>query len=285
MAGSKILAVEPNLFDRLSDRRVHNSIKKAQDLLYNRLNAEYLRLRLPAAREEGLKGNQAGRPAVISILIGVGIFAGLLCVSFYMGEAVKVIGAPFLFLPTQLGLVDRINPAAVVRWDLNSHETILKFNEAGPYVLYVADLDLLEISNGIEKNNAEPWLMVVNRQDRQKVQVNPIRRGLAPFDSVLARGRPVYSFSIPAPGIYELRHPARHEPVSLLPDTVTGRETVLWLAYLVQIAILAALVALLTLRSQRKQRRRLREIQSLKHIDGENFWKRELEKQEGGKQE
>lgn len=224
-----------------------------------------------------------GQPKISSIIAGIALFLGILLFFRYMGEAVKVIGAPFLYLPTRLGLVDRVDPSSVVNFRLNTHQTELEFNRPGRYTLYTADLDLLEISLSLEDSAAKPWLVVQNQTTHKPVEVVYVKRGLYPFDSLLAPGRSVFTFEIQTPGVYLLRHPARKAPVSILPDTVTGKEAVLWLAYLIQIGLILFVLSILVMRNNRRRFRHLQEIRNLKRIRGEEFWKEELERQTGHK--
>lgn len=226
-----------------------------------------------------------GQPKISSIIFGIAVFLGILLFFRYLGEAVKIIGAPFLFLPTRLGIVEPVNSSSVVNFRLDSRQTELKFNAPGRYVLYTADLDLLEITLTLESSTAKPWLVIQNKSTHKPVNVDFVKRGLSPFDTILASGRPVFTFEIQTPGVYVLHHPARKVPVAILPDTVTGKEAVLWLAYLVQIGVILLLVSILVLRNNRRRAKQLQEIRQLKHIRGEEFWKEELERQTGHKQE
>jgi len=232
-----------------------------------------------------METNQAGQPKIISIVIGVVFFAALLAVFLSLGEVVKLAGAPFLFLPVKLGLVEEVTASEVIHFNLNTRETTLDFKSPGRYVLYTADLDLLEITNALEAAKAEPWLKVQSQTEGETAAVSFVRRGLCPFDSALARGRPVFTFAIETPGVYVLRHPARKVAVAILPDAITGKEGVLALAYILQVGFLLGLAGILFYRARSNRSKRIREIRQLKRIRGEAFWQKELEKQKKDRQE
>jgi len=225
-----------------------------------------------------MSANQPGQPKIISIVIGVFLFTALLAFLLSLGEVVKLAGAPFLFLPVKLGLVEEVTAADVVNFNLDSHNTTLEFKSPGRYAVYTADLDLLEIANALEASGAEPWLKVQNQAGDQAVAIAFVRRGLTPFDSALARGRPVFTFIIETPGVYVLRHPARNAVATILPDAITGKEEVLTLAYILQAVLLLGLAGAIFYWARSRRLKRIRAIQQLKHIQGEAFWQKELEK-------
>ena len=227
-----------------------------------------------------METHQPGQPKIISIIIGVILFMVLLAVFLSLGEIVKLAGAPFMFLPVKLGLVEEVNPSQVIRLNLNTHETALRFKSPGRYAVYTADRDLLEITNSLEAAGTKPWLKVQSQLGGGTVPVSFVRRGLYPFDSVLARGRPVFTFVIETPGVYVLRHPARSAVAAILPDATTGKEGILTLAYILQIGVLSGLAGILIYRARRARLKRIQEIRQLKHIRGDAFWQKELERQQ-----
>lgn len=56
------------------------------------------------------------------------------------------------------------------------------------------------------------------------VQVSLIGRGMAIYDTPLARGRPLAGFEIVYPGIYTMAYPGRPVTIYILPDYLSGSE-------------------------------------------------------------
>ncbi|MCC6147376.1 MAG: hypothetical protein IT308_07395 [Anaerolineaceae bacterium] len=226
-----------------------------------------------------MKTSHPGQPKITSIVIGIAISIVLLGLFLSLGEVVKILGAPFLIIPAQLGLVEKVTAGDIINFRLNTRETTLKFNAPGRYALYTADLDLLEITNSLEQSGAQPWLRIEPQAGGKGLEVQFVRRGLSPFDSALVRGRPVFTFVIEKPGVYVLRHTARKAAVAILPDVITGKEGILTLAYITQIGIIAVSGGFFFFRARRQHLKRIQEIQQLKRIRGEAFWEKEAEKQ------
>lgn len=216
---------------------------------------------------------QSVSPKITSILIGVLLFIVLLVAFLSLGDILKYAGAPFLFLPCKLGMVEEVSSNEVVSFRLESRQTSLKFAAPGHYVLYTADYDLLTISDEIGISGSPPWLNINNTAAGEAVEVVYVNRGLRMYDSVLARGRPIYRFLIENPGVYTLDYPTRKAQVSILPDATFGKETMLFLAYALQIGVILAPLGFLYYRRRRRNIRRIREIRKLKTIRGSVFQK------------
>ena len=72
------------------------------------------------------------------------ILMGLLCT---LPSAVKRVGDIFLFLPSRLGLIQRVTPDQVNKIDLTTASpAILEFPRAGKYAVYSGDTALLALA-------------------------------------------------------------------------------------------------------------------------------------------
>ena len=79
-------------------------------------------------------------PKVYAIIFGVIAFTGLLMIVCFLSEAVKFVGAPFLFLPEKLGLIEVASREEVVKIEMSSGSTVLDFLRSGKYVVYTKGL-------------------------------------------------------------------------------------------------------------------------------------------------
>ncbi len=202
-----------------------------------------------------MSGSSYQPPAFRNILIGI-VLAGALVFLLVgaLAQVVKWAGQPFLILPSMLGLTGLVMPADVQHASLNTLGDTLQFNHAGRYALYTSNWDLLELTEKSLQQQRKPWLVITSQMSGTEVPVSYVERGLRPYDTPFAPGRPVMTFVIPAFGFYTVRHPDSAAGIALAPDYTTGREAaVAWL-----MAAQAALVALslAVVSGQRYARRR-----------------------------
>ena len=174
---------------------------------------------------------------VRSILLGLIISAILLVMLCSLSSVVKFTGAALLFIPEKLGLVQQVSRDQVISFGSSSRQTKLVFSGPGTFALYTSDYDLLVATSSLESSNAKPWLVVTQDDTGKKINVNYVRRGLRPYDTPLASGRPIFTFDIPAQGTYTLVHPTGKAQAFLVPDYTTGNESLIVLLYAIQIAV------------------------------------------------
>ena len=230
--------------------------------------------------------NQYRSPKVYAIIFGVIAFTGLLMTVCFLSEAVKFVGAPFLFLPEKLGLIEVASREDVVKIEMSSGSTMLNFTRPGKYVVYTKDYDLLIISDSLRDvnenienvENVHSWLSVLSVENGETLPISHIHRGLMPFDSPLAQGRPVLYFEITTPGWYELKYSTRQALIYVLPDYTTGKEGTIYLIYVVEFALLLIPVWILYSGFSQRRKEKTQEIQNLKHIRGDGFWESEYQK-------
>jgi hypothetical protein len=192
------------------------------------------------------------QPARIrNIILGILLFMVLLCALCNLSSTMKQVGNAFLFIPSQLGLLQRVKPAEVHTIDLRKPSPkLLELTRPGRYAVFTDDYDIL-MSNVL---NGPVWLQVKSHTTGEKVNVVSVNRGARPYDTALAAGRPIFAFDVTVPGVYEVAYYFRFASISIVPDYTTGKETVIVLAYIIQIAVILTLLAIFY--SQLNQRRR-----------------------------
>ncbi len=237
--------------------------------------------------------DQYRSPRVYAVLLGMIVFTLLLMVFCFLSETVKYIGAPFLFLPERLGLIEVASREEVVRIEMSSGSTVLDFERPGKYAVYTKDYDLLVITDSLRqanKNILNPedkhaWLTITSVDSGEPTLIGFFYRGLRPFDSPLARGRPILYFEIETPGQYQLQYSSRTAVFYIVPDYTTGKEGILYLIYLVEIGVLLIPVWILYSGYLQQKKEKTQEIQSLKQIRGDDFWKNEYQKKKQKEEE
>lgn len=194
-------------------------------------------------------------PSYRSIILGVLLAVLLLAAVLRMADLVKLTGAALMFLPARLGLVDMVARDEVIQLDFSSSPTTVEFVAPGPYLLYTNNYDLLVINDAVLESDAPPWLSATAASG-DPVDLELVERGLIPFDTPLARGRPVARLLILGVGQYSIVHPRRPTQVYVVPDYITDRIGFLTLASVMEIGI--AGVGALSFMSRRTRARRAR---------------------------
>ena len=210
------------------------------------------------------------RPAGFrSIGIGIAVFVILLLAVCSLSQGVKWFGSVLLFLPDRLGVVRTVRPGEVLELEMSKSPTQLTFTRAGLYQVYTSDYDLLVISDLLAASDAPPWVTVTHVAGGPPVRVTYIERGLLPFDTPHASGRPVLEIEISDPGAYVLDYPTRKATMSLAPDYATGHESLIYGAFAIQILILALPFGRLFLRREQHTRQlvRAKRRQSLEQFE------------------
>ena len=197
-----------------------------------------------------------------------------------LGAVVKFVGAGFMFIPSALGIVQRVSPQEVFVYDLSKSPTMVGISQPGRYAVYAYDYDLLTILDQLEQSGAAPWISLKSETTGEPVPVTFVSRGMRPYDTYLAKGRPVLSFVITRPGVYVMLHPAKQSTISIVRDYVTGHERALMLAYLVQIGLVVVPVGVVFLRRYLARREARRTSQRETRERAEAFWQREAHRDE-----
>jgi hypothetical protein len=218
-------------------------------------------------------------PRIRDIVLGMLIAAVCLGLLFSASSVVKWVGAPFLILPRALGIIGGFAPHEIVEIPLGSPPTGVTFPAAESYAVYVSDLRLLEVADVISDSGAPPWLVLQREDTGESVPVEAIARGLIPFDEPRVPGRPVYRFTIEEPGTYAVTHPRSVSSAFLVPDRITGKESQLAWAAVIQLALLAIPVLWVFMPRYLERRRRWRAHQKERRAATEHVRRRQAARQ------
>ena len=205
-----------------------------------------------------MKSESYRPPRIRTIGLGIGLFVVLLILICSLSQGVKWAGAALLFLPERLGLAEPVHRAEVTPLDMQISPLQVSFPDAQAYHVYTSDYELLVISDEIARSEAPAWLTVKRSGTDSRVRVTILTRGLRPYDSPWAAGRPVLAMQIEEAGSYILDFPTRKATMTIVPDRTTGREVVIYTAFAVQLALLAAPFAIALYRRELRLRGLLR---------------------------
>jgi hypothetical protein len=221
-------------------------------------------------------------PSIRNILLGILLFIVLVGLFINLPSAMKLVGNVFLYIPSQLGLIQRVRPGDVHTIDLRTASpTLVDIGKPGRYAVYTDDYDLLmnNVLNGVV------WLRINSHTTGEPVKVVPVERGARPYDTSLAAGRPILIFEVSVPDSYEFGYYFRYAFITIVPDYTTGKEPVIVLAYTVQIAILLTflgIVRYLYLQRHRTLPQSRGMVKTGRRIKGRAFW--EAKNQKGKKE-
>ena len=218
-------------------------------------------------------------PAIRNVVIGILLFAVFLVTVCSLPQVVKTLGAGLLYLPSRLGLVEMVHRDQVQAIDMHSAPPQINLPQARRYAVYTDDYDLLVMSDEITRSGAEPWLVVLSPGSHAELRLTGVERGLMPYDSPFAAGRPVYTFEVIEPGVHDVIFPRRTAAFYVLPDTTSGKERLILLVYAVQVAILVAAIAVPFRRAARNRRARLEAMLPPRPAQADDFWKAESRRQ------
>ncbi len=193
-------------------------------------------------------------PTFRAMLVGIVIVLVAVMLICALGDVLKIVGSPFLFIPGALGIIQTVGPEDVRTVEMADSPTIVRLMQPGLYAVYTDDADLLTITDSLINANANPWLKVKALDNGEKIPVTLIDRGLRLYDTPYARGRPIINFAITRPGAYELTYPRRNITMSIVPDYTTGHETMLAFIYLAQIALVVGILVFFWRRRTRTER-------------------------------
>lgn len=221
------------------------------------------------------------RAGVLQILLGIIIFVLVLAAICTLSAVVKQAGNALLYVPGWLGLVHRVTPAEIRELDLTGSPVMARFDRPGAYQVYTSDYDLLNISMLMEEGSTtKAWLKVVPAGSETSLPVAFVSRGLMPFDSPYAEGRPVLRFDVPQPGPYELVFPTRKASIYFVPDEVTGREWYYWLIFALEAFIVLVLPGRYLLRRIIEERTSFDEHRRTQRARADAFWQREEQRRQ-----
>lgn len=184
---------------------------------------------------------EAPAPTIRSIVAGIAAAILLLLAVFNLPMLVKSVGAVLGFLPSKIGLMQVVQPHEVLTVDISLSPTLVNITKPGDYLLYTNNYDLLVINDAVVEAESEPWL-TIEAENQEEIPVQLISRGMAWYDTIHAKGRPVATFHIESPGDYLITHPTRYDTASIVPNYTVGHEKWITFVYLAELGILIFIV-------------------------------------------
>ena len=116
-------------------------------------------------------------PRMRNIVIACVIFMALLGMLWTLRSSIKQVGDIFLYLPFQLGFVQRVAPEEIHIIDLNTGSpTSLEITKPGRYIVFTDDYYLL-LDSARSQGYDRVQLEVMSRTTGEPVNVAPINRG------------------------------------------------------------------------------------------------------------
>ncbi len=195
-------------------------------------------------------------PSIRAIVTGIGVLViGTILIVCNLTYIVKTAGWVLLLIPQQLGVIERTSPNEIQTIDLSTPGQEISFARSGSYFVYY---EFPFVTNDlVDGRDVPPHLVLACRGTEAPVPFEVVERGLRPYDTPFARGRPVFRFSLSAPDACQLTHSIRWTSIAIVPDHVTGKEAAITGSYVVELAVLCAVFgAPLYLRGQRRRHQR-----------------------------
>lgn len=221
-------------------------------------------------------------PRLRNIVAAIVVSIALLVLLFNLSGAMKSVGNLFLYLPARLGIIQQVTSEEVRTIDLSLPPPArLEITRPGRYAVFTSDYDLL-MTNIVSEDTTGSWLKVTSNATGRPITVTPVGRGLAPFDTVLAPGRPIFAFEAAVPGSYDLTYHVRPASIAVTPDYTTGKESLIVLVSFVQIAILLAPLGIVYYRRYQRYRMQmgsLRASTAERRAQSDGFWEAEVRAQ------
>lgn len=223
------------------------------------------------------------QPTFRSIFLGIALFIIALLAFFRIADVVKYTGTVLMYVPSRLGLIDMVTPKDVIPLPLEENPSLITIPAAGQYVMYLNNYDMLVVHDAVVASDTKPWMKLHSENLDTQVKLTLIGRGLTWYDTPFARGRPVVTFKIDQPGIYQFTHPVRQDFMYLVPDTMTGKESRITFWVLAEIALIGGVIFYIFRRRTASAREQHLRILAGNRARVEDTWKR-IEKRKEEKQ-
>jgi len=190
-----------------------------------------------------MAGYEGGSPSPTfrSIFGGIALALLLLLAFLNLATLVKIVGAGLAFIPGKIGLMHVVQPEEVISIDMSTSPSPITFTKSGNYAFFTDNYDLLVINDAIVEAGSKPWLKI-EADNGKGIQVNLISRGMAFYDTLLAKGRPVAIFTIETPGKYFITHPTRPTIANIVPDYTSGVESWITLLFIAELVIFIIII-------------------------------------------
>lgn len=184
---------------------------------------------------------EAPSPTIRSIVAGIAAAVLLFLAFLNLSTLLKSLGAVLGFIPDKIGIIQVVHPAEVIDFDVSVSPSQINFTKSGDYLLYTNNYDLLVINDAVVEAEADPWL-TIESENEDSIPVQLISRGMAWYDTIYAKGRPVAAFHIESPGTYIMLHPTRYGTASIVPNYTAGRENLVSFIYIAELTIIVWII-------------------------------------------
>lgn len=209
------------------------------------------------------------------ILITIIILLALIPFAIFSPDAVKIISLPFGFIPSKLGIQEQVGDNDKHLIELANPATPVQLNKAGLYALYSNDIEVIHHIRQYEAS----WLTLEEQATKLPTTLWVVERGVRPYDTLLARGRPLLRFQIVQPGSYVvLQSSGIIGTLTLVPDPNAQREKALNWAYAMQFFFIIAVVLIIYYRRYQWEQAQQQLLQAEKQKISEPFWQQEIER-------
>lgn len=214
------------------------------------------------------------QPTFGSILLGIALVILAFIAFLRLSDVVKYAGAALMYVPAKLGLFEMVMPQDIIPLPLANNPSSVTIPSPGQYILYLNNYELLAIHDAVVAGNSQPWINIQSVELGTEVEVTLIGRGLAWYDTPFAPGRPVISFKIDHPGVYQFIHSARPDTAYLVPDTLTGKESSITFWVLVELALVGGVIFYFVRRQTASRRRQRIGIRAQNRARVDDTWDR-----------
>lgn len=220
--------------------------------------------------------NQGYRPpGFLAIIGGVIMFLILVGLACSISATVKILGYGLLYVPSRMGLVEVPRPEDIQRLDLITTPVDAHL-DPGTYEVFTSNYELLSISMQFESPTSTSWFHVADAATGERNEIEQVLRGLMPYDTPFAEGRPVLRFTIDKAGLYRLSFPTPPAAsVYFVPDTTTGKEWLIWLIYIGEVGLILGVPGWFTIRGWRREAEDLAEMRKARRARADSFWESE----------
>lgn len=216
-------------------------------------------------------------PQFRNIVIGIIAFIALVGLFCNIASVIKRVGDVFMYIPAQLGIVQRVTPEEIIRID---SPILIETMQPGTYMIYRSTF-----GTALVNERDEILFNIRSQTNGEEIKIVRVQRGIRPYDTPFAEGIPVLEFAIPAADQYEITfegHPSElGYGVTLVPDYTTGKELLISFAYILQMVILLILLGIVFYPRYRQHRARIQRIeapQKQMQSKGQAFWDAEAQK-------
>jgi hypothetical protein len=213
------------------------------------------------------------QPTIGSIVIGIALVILAFLAFLRLPDVVKFTGAVLMYVPAKIGLIDMVMPQDVIPLPLAENPSSIIIPAPGQYLLYLNNYDLLVIHDAVVAGNSEPWIKIQPENLDTELEITLIERGLTWYDTPFAAGRPVVAFKIDQPGTYQVVHPTRLDTANVVPDTITGKESLITFWALAEIALIGGVVYYTVRRRSASRRQQRTNLQAQNRARVEENWK------------